>query len=178
MHALHMQAISKERSSCHLAQTANQFLHKALHAPIHNFPQTGQKTPHSGQDSKLVMCLLVQTDGEVQFNGVYWSPPKVGKPGEEPSSDQTYTFSYKRPPRPRALRIYECHVGMSSQVCVLLFSYCFWTGFANWACDQAWGCVQGRVFCHSGKGFVYEQARKLHWMRPKKGVDVRGCPSS
>ncbi|KAK9791176.1 hypothetical protein WJX73_007550 [Symbiochloris irregularis] len=56
-----------------------------------------------------------QTDGEVQFNGVYWAPPKVGKPGEEPSSDQTYTFSYKRPPRPRALRIYECHVGMSSQ---------------------------------------------------------------
>ena len=57
-----------------------------------------------------------QSEGEVQFNGVYWAPPKVGKPGAEPDSDSTYTFAHMRPPRPRALRIYECHVGMSSQV--------------------------------------------------------------
>lgn len=55
-----------------------------------------------------------QSQGEVQFNGVYWAPPNKGQPGQEPSSDATYTFAYQRPPRPRALRIYECHVGMSS----------------------------------------------------------------
>ena len=51
---------------------------------------------------------------EIQFNGVYWEPPEVGEPGvlEEGKS---YTFKYPRPPRPRHLRIYECHVGMSSQ---------------------------------------------------------------
>jgi 1,4-alpha-glucan branching enzyme len=51
---------------------------------------------------------------EVQFNGVHWEPPEKGAPGvlEEGKS---YTFKYPRPPRPRALRIYECHVGMSSQ---------------------------------------------------------------
>lgn len=47
---------------------------------------------------------------------MYWAPPNKGQPGQEPSSDATYTFAYQRPPRPRALRIYECHVGMSSHV--------------------------------------------------------------
>jgi 1,4-alpha-glucan branching enzyme len=51
---------------------------------------------------------------EVLFNGVYWCPPEVGAPGEV-SPDKRYTFKYPRPPRPRALRIYECHVGMSSE---------------------------------------------------------------
>lgn len=51
---------------------------------------------------------------EIQFNGVYYEPPEVGYPGvlEEGKS---YTFKYPRPERPRNLRIYECHVGMSSQ---------------------------------------------------------------
>eukprot|EP00878_Enallax_costatus_P000275 GHUV01000346.1.p1 GENE.GHUV01000346.1~~GHUV01000346.1.p1 ORF type:complete len:864 (+),score=177.11 GHUV01000346.1:148-2739(+) len=51
---------------------------------------------------------------EVLFNGVYWCPDQVGAPGEV-HPDKKYTFKYPRPPRPRALRIYECHVGMSSQ---------------------------------------------------------------
>ncbi|KAK9839287.1 hypothetical protein WJX81_005730 [Elliptochloris bilobata] len=51
---------------------------------------------------------------EVQFNGVYYAPPKVGAPGALPDAETSYTFRYPRPPRPRAMRIYECHVGMSS----------------------------------------------------------------
>ncbi|MEW5313430.1 MAG: hypothetical protein WDW38_004999 [Sanguina aurantia] len=54
-----------------------------------------------------------QAWNEIQFNGVHWDPPRVGAPGEI-ASDATYTFKYPRPPRPRALRIYECHIGMSS----------------------------------------------------------------
>ena len=37
------------------------------------------------------------------------------RPGEPPTLTRGYTFKYPRPPRPRNLRIYECHVGMSSQ---------------------------------------------------------------
>eukprot|EP00891_Asterochloris_glomerata_P008249 jgi/Astpho2/8249/Aster-01334 len=51
---------------------------------------------------------------EIQYNGVYYEPPKKGAPGELPTYDTSYTFRYPRPPKPRALRIYECHVGMSS----------------------------------------------------------------
>ena len=58
----------------------------------------------------------LQEWNEIQFNGTYYAPPKVGEPGKEPDADTAYTFAYKRPPKPRALRIYECHVGMSSQV--------------------------------------------------------------
>lgn len=29
--------------------------------------------------------------------------------------DKNYTFKYPRPQRPRSMRIYECHVGMSSE---------------------------------------------------------------
>jgi hypothetical protein len=51
---------------------------------------------------------------EIQFNGNYWEPPEKGAPGEI-ADGKSYTFKYPRPPKPRALRIYECHVGMSSQ---------------------------------------------------------------
>lgn len=50
---------------------------------------------------------------EILYNGVYWNPPTKGAPGEI-SPDKEYTFKYPRPAKPRALRIYECHVGMSS----------------------------------------------------------------
>ena len=30
-------------------------------------------------------------------------------------ADKNYTFKYPRPQRPRSLRIYECHVGMSTE---------------------------------------------------------------
>jgi 1,4-alpha-glucan branching enzyme len=51
---------------------------------------------------------------EIQFNGVHWEPQEKGAPGEI-AADKSYTFKYPRPPRPRSLKIYECHVGMSSQ---------------------------------------------------------------
>jgi len=51
---------------------------------------------------------------EIQFNGVYYAPPNKGLPGAEPTFDTSYTFKYARPSKPEALRIYECHVGMSS----------------------------------------------------------------
>ena len=67
---------------------------------------------------------------EIQFNGVYYAPPKEGAPGEEPTFDTSYTFNYPRPKRPENLRIYECHVGMSSEeprVCILCWpSPDFW----------------------------------------------------
>lgn len=40
-----------------------------------------------------------------KYDGIYWNPPK----GEK------YEWKYKRPPQPRSLRIYEAHVGMSSE---------------------------------------------------------------
>ncbi|KAL4540883.1 hypothetical protein Ndes2437B_g05288 [Nannochloris sp. 'desiccata'] len=51
---------------------------------------------------------------EIQYNGVHYEPTEVGAPGEI-HPDKAYTFKYPRPPRPANLRIYECHVGMSSQ---------------------------------------------------------------
>ena len=50
---------------------------------------------------------------EIQYNGVYWDPQEVGEPGEI-DPDKKYVFKYPRPKRPQNLRIYECHVGMSS----------------------------------------------------------------
>eukprot|EP00798_Chlamydomonas_sp_ICE-L_P009847 gene9847-7734_t len=51
---------------------------------------------------------------EIQFNGVYYCPPEKGAPGEI-NDAKSYTFKYPRPQKPRALRIYECHIGMSSE---------------------------------------------------------------
>jgi len=51
---------------------------------------------------------------EIQFNGVNWMPAEKSEPGvlEE---DKEYQFKYPRPQKPRSLRIYECHIGMSSE---------------------------------------------------------------
>lgn len=51
---------------------------------------------------------------EIQYNGVYWQPEGDAPPGEY-IMDKNYVFKYPRPAKPRALRIYECHVGMSSE---------------------------------------------------------------
>jgi len=48
--------------------------------------------------------MAVQAPGEIPFNGVYYDPPP----------EETYSFQFPRPKKPKALRIYECHVGMSS----------------------------------------------------------------
>ncbi|CAG9466592.1 unnamed protein product [Pedinophyceae sp. YPF-701] len=55
-----------------------------------------------------------QDDGEILFNGVHWEPSEEGKPGEA-DPDKKYVFAHPRPEKPRSLRIYECHVGMSSE---------------------------------------------------------------
>ena len=59
--------------------------------------------------------MPLQEWDEIQFNGVYYAPPKQGAPGAEPTFDTSYTFQYPRPKRPENLRIYECHIGMSSE---------------------------------------------------------------
>lgn len=49
---------------------------------------------------------------------MHWDPEAKGAPGEVVpvgDKDKSYTFKYPRPPKPRSLKIYECHVGMSSQ---------------------------------------------------------------
>ena len=50
---------------------------------------------------------------EILFNACYWEPEGEAEPGVyEP--EKKYVFKYNRPERPSSLRIYECHVGMSS----------------------------------------------------------------
>jgi 1,4-alpha-glucan branching enzyme len=51
---------------------------------------------------------------EIQYNGVHWQPPEAGAPGEV-AEGKAYTWKWPRPPKPAHLRIYECHVGMSSK---------------------------------------------------------------
>ena len=46
----------------------------------------------------------LQAPGEIPFNGIYYDPP----------ASEKYTPVHPRPKKPKALRIYECHVGMSS----------------------------------------------------------------
>ena len=75
-------------------------------SPISTPSKTHRKKPHH---------QATQEWNEVQFNGVYYEPPRKAAPGVIPTSpDEAYQFAYPRPKRPRALRIYECHVGMSS----------------------------------------------------------------
>ena len=62
----------------------------------------------------MPFCVC-QEWNEIQFNGVYYEPPEAGAPGEVPTFETSYTFQYPRPKRPENLRIYECHVGMSSE---------------------------------------------------------------
>jgi 1,4-alpha-glucan branching enzyme len=82
--------------------------------------RTKIKTRIEGADGAWVeripawITWATQEWNEVQYNGVYWCPGRTGAPGEV-DPDARYTFKYPRPPRPRALRIYECHVGMSSE---------------------------------------------------------------
>ena len=58
----------------------------------------------------LLQCVLrvfdcwmlfhtLQEWNEIQYNGVYYEPPKNGAPGELPTYDTSYTFRYPRPPK-------------------------------------------------------------------------------
>lgn len=51
---------------------------------------------------------------EILFNGVFYEPEQKGEPGVYEEGKE-YVFKYPRPQRPRSLRVYECHVGMSSE---------------------------------------------------------------
>ncbi|KAL6899842.1 hypothetical protein ACP4OV_006500 [Aristida adscensionis] len=46
----------------------------------------------------------VQAPGEIPYNGIYYDPPE----------EEKYVFRHPQPKRPKSLRIYETHVGMSS----------------------------------------------------------------
>jgi len=48
--------------------------------------------------------MAVQPPGEIAYNGVYYEPPV----------EEQYVWKHPRPKTPKALRIYEAHVGMSS----------------------------------------------------------------
>ena len=62
---------------------------------------------------------------------MYYAPPEKGAPGAEPDFNTSYTFNYPRPKRPENLRIYECHVGMSSEE----------PKVRNKSCCYIWKCV-------------------------------------
>ncbi|XXG64978.1 hypothetical protein AAC387_Pa05g2792 [Persea americana] len=62
-------------------------------------------TPSGFKDSiPAWIRFSVQAPGEIPYNGIYYDPPK----------EEKYVFKYPQPKRPKTLRIYESHVGMSS----------------------------------------------------------------
>ncbi|XP_062117534.1 1,4-alpha-glucan-branching enzyme 2-2, chloroplastic/amyloplastic-like [Humulus lupulus] len=62
-------------------------------------------TPSGIKDSISAWTRFsVQAPGEIPYNGIYYDPPEKEK----------YVFQHPQPKRPKSLRIYEAHVGMSS----------------------------------------------------------------
>ncbi|KAL8526296.1 hypothetical protein ACS0TY_015495 [Phlomoides rotata] len=63
-------------------------------------------TPSGIKDSiPAWIKFSVQAPGEIPYNGIYYDPPE----------EEKYTFKHARPKKPKSLRIYESHVGMSSK---------------------------------------------------------------
>eukprot|EP00249_Psilotum_nudum_P019294 c27182_g1_i1 orf=709-3138(+) len=63
-------------------------------------------TPSGSKDSiPAWIKVAVQAPGEIPYNGIYYDPPP----------EEKYEFQNPRPKRPKSLRIYEAHVGMSSK---------------------------------------------------------------
>ncbi|RYR53139.1 hypothetical protein Ahy_A06g028110 isoform B [Arachis hypogaea] len=63
------------------------------------------ETPSGIKDSiPAWIKFSVQAPGEIPYNGIYYDPPE----------EEKYVFKYPQPKRPKSLRIYESHVGMSS----------------------------------------------------------------
>ncbi|XP_028549944.1 1,4-alpha-glucan-branching enzyme 1, chloroplastic/amyloplastic [Dendrobium catenatum] len=68
------------------------------------------ETPSGIKDSiPAWIKFSVQAPGEIPYNGIYYEPPEVEK----------YVFQHPQPKRPKSLRIYESHVGMSSTLVIL-----------------------------------------------------------
>ncbi|GMP50010.1 hypothetical protein CsSME_00016796 [Camellia sinensis var. sinensis] len=62
-------------------------------------------TPSGIKDSiPAWIKFSVQAPGEIPFNAIYYDPPE----------EEKYVFKHPRPKKPKSLRIYESHVGMSS----------------------------------------------------------------
>lgn len=62
-------------------------------------------TPSGAKDSiPAWIKFSVQAPGEIPYNGIYYDPPE----------EEKYVFKHPRPKKPKSLRIYESHVGMSS----------------------------------------------------------------
>ncbi|XP_043814777.1 1,4-alpha-glucan-branching enzyme 1, chloroplastic/amyloplastic isoform X2 [Manihot esculenta] len=62
-------------------------------------------TPSGIKDSiPAWIKFSVQAPGEIPYNAIYYDPPK----------EEKYVFKHPQPKRPKSLRIYESHVGMSS----------------------------------------------------------------
>ncbi|PAN37975.1 hypothetical protein PAHAL_7G138000 [Panicum hallii] len=62
-------------------------------------------TPSGVKDSiPAWIKFSVQAPGEIPYNGIYYDPPE----------EEKYVFKHPQPKRPKSLRIYESHVGMSS----------------------------------------------------------------
>uniref|UniRef100_A0A0E0K0K5 1,4-alpha-glucan branching enzyme n=1 Tax=Oryza punctata TaxID=4537 RepID=A0A0E0K0K5_ORYPU len=63
------------------------------------------ETPSGIKDSiPAWIKYSVQAAGEIPYNGIYYDPPE----------EEKYVFKHPQPKRPKSLRIYETHVGMSS----------------------------------------------------------------
>nr|ANC33494.1 SBE [Colocasia esculenta] len=63
------------------------------------------ETPSGIKDSiPAWIKFSVQAPGEIPYNGIYYDPPE----------EEKYVFQHPQPKRPRSLRIYESHIGMSS----------------------------------------------------------------
>ncbi|XP_057438157.1 1,4-alpha-glucan-branching enzyme 1, chloroplastic/amyloplastic isoform X2 [Lotus japonicus] len=62
-------------------------------------------TPSGIKDSiSAWIKFSVQAPGEIPYNGIYYDPPE----------EEKYVFRHPQPKRPKSLRIYESHIGMSS----------------------------------------------------------------
>uniref|UniRef100_A0A2C9V9I4 1,4-alpha-glucan-branching enzyme 1, chloroplastic/amyloplastic n=1 Tax=Manihot esculenta TaxID=3983 RepID=A0A2C9V9I4_MANES len=62
-------------------------------------------TPSGNKDSiPAWIKFSVQAPGELPYNGIYYDPPE----------EEKHVFKNPQPKRPKSLRIYESHVGMSS----------------------------------------------------------------
>ncbi|KAL8154456.1 hypothetical protein V2J09_012216 [Rumex salicifolius] len=63
------------------------------------------ETPSGTKDSiPAWIKYSIQPPGEIPFHGVYYDPPE----------EEKYVFKHPQPKRPKSLRIYESHIGMSS----------------------------------------------------------------
>lgn len=74
-------------------------------AILHNSKVKAHIRLPSGEESDRIPAWIFCTsqDGTNPLDGRFWNPP------------EPYVFQHPRPPRPKSLRIYESHVGMSSE---------------------------------------------------------------